>query len=185
MAYSSITHVSFIILGMACGTFSGAITTVTYLLVYSFTLLTFFGFVLNTHCLTTGRSLIYLSDFSNLGSRGLLIVLFSMGGLPPFAGFFIKFSVYIEAIASGLYIFVILNLLITIIGTFYYLFFLKATFFDSNLWSKLVYLKFLRGWQASLLNINCFFLIVFIFLSFHLNNFSFRVTTALFCLLFV
>jgi NADH-quinone oxidoreductase subunit N len=133
MAYSSITHVSFILLGMSCGTLSGLAATITYLLVYSLTLLAFFGFMLNTHCFITGRSPIYLSDFSNLGSRGLLVVLFSMGGLPPLAGFFIKFYIYIESISSGFYIFVILNILITIVSTFYYLFFLKSTFFDTNL----------------------------------------------------
>jgi NADH-quinone oxidoreductase subunit N len=133
IAYSSITHVSFILLGMGCGTVIALTTTILYVLVYSATLLLFFGFMLNTQCFVTGRSLVYLSDFANLGSRGLLITLFSMGGLPPFAGFFIKFYIYICAISSGFYILVILNLLITILTTFYYLFFLKCVFFDTSL----------------------------------------------------
>jgi NADH-quinone oxidoreductase subunit N len=139
MAYSSINHVSFILLGMACGSLTGLTIALLYLLVYSLTSLVFFGFLLNSQCIITGRTLMYLSDFanltkfSNLGSQGLLVVLFSMGGLPPLAGFFIKFYIYIEAVSSGFYIFVIFSLVITIISTFYYLFFIKSIFFDENL----------------------------------------------------
>ena len=139
MAYSSINHVSFILLGMACGSFTGLASTLLYLLVYSLSLLLFFGFMLNTQSLTSGRSLIYLSDFANLtkfsmsGSQGLLIVLFSMGGIPPLAGFFIKFYVYLAAITSGFYTFVFFSLIISIISTFYYLFFLRSIFFDNSL----------------------------------------------------
>jgi NADH-quinone oxidoreductase subunit N len=140
MAYSSINHVSFILLGMACGNLMGLTSTLLYLLVYSVTLLAFFGFILNARCLITGRTLIYLSDFANLSklsglieTSSLLIILFSMGGIPPLAGFFIKFYIYIEAISSGFYFFVFFSLIITIISTFYYLFFLKSLFFDNNL----------------------------------------------------
>jgi NADH-quinone oxidoreductase subunit N len=139
MAYSSINHVSFLLLGMACGNLTGLCITILYLLVYSLTLLIFFGFVLNARCLLTARPLIYLSDFAKLaqfstwGSQGLLIILFSMGGLPPLAGFFVKFYIYIEAISSSFYIFVFFSLVISIISTFYYLFFLKSILFDKNL----------------------------------------------------
>jgi NADH-quinone oxidoreductase subunit N len=124
---------------MSCGSLTGLTVTILYLLVYSLTSLIFFGFLLNSQCFVTGRTLIYLSDFanltkfSNLESQGLLIVLFSMGGLPPLAGFFIKFYIYIEAISCGFYAFVIFSLIITIISTFYYLFFLKSIFFNKNL----------------------------------------------------
>ena len=139
MAYSSINHVSFILLGMACESLTGLTITIMYLLVYSLTLLIFFGFMLNVRCVVTDRPIIYLSDFanltkfSNIGSQGLLIVLFSMGGIPPLAGFFIKFYLYIEAISSGFYVFVFFSLVITIVSTFYYLFFLKSIFFDKTL----------------------------------------------------
>ncbi len=138
MAYSSINHISFILLGMACNTINGLISTYLYLLIYSLTTVIFFGILLNVRCLITGRNLNYLSDFSNIPmfsnftSISLLIILFSMGGIPPLAGFFIKFYIYIEAISEGLYFFVILSLFITIISTYYYLFFLKSIFFDRS-----------------------------------------------------
>ena len=137
MAYSSISHVSFILLGMACGSLSGLTVSIVYLLIYSLTLLLFFGFMLNVSCLITNKSLIYLSDFANvtkfsfIWSNFLLVVLFSMGGIPPLAGFFIKLYLYIEAISAGFYIFVIFSLIISIISTSYYLFFLKSIFFDN------------------------------------------------------
>lgn len=187
MAYSSINHVCFILLGMACGSLTGLSVAILYLLVYSLTSLIFFGFLLNSQCLVTGRSLIYLSDFSNLtkfsnlGSQGLLIVLFSMGGIPPLAGFFIKFYIYIEAISSGFYIFVILSLIITIISTFYYLFFLKSIFFNKNLWSKIVSLNFLRSWHFYIILISCLFLICFLFINNYVYDFIFTMSASLFC----
>lgn len=112
MAYSSINHVSFILLGMSCCNLVGLSSTIIYLLVYSLTSVCFFGLLLNLKCVITGRSLIYLCDFaklsnfSNFGAQSLLLILFSMGGIPPLAGFFIKFYIYIEAMSCGFYIFV-------------------------------------------------------------------------------
>lgn len=187
MAYSSINHVCFILLGMACGSLTGLTVTILYLLVYSLTSLIFFGFLLNSQCLVTGRTLIYLSDFANLtkfsnvGSQGLLIVLFSMGGLPPLAGFFIKFYIYIEAISSGFYVFVLFSLVITIVSTFYYLFFLKSIFFNKNLWPKIVTLNFLRSWHFYIILIACLFLICFLFINNYVYDFVFMMSASLFC----
>jgi len=109
IAYSSINHVSFILLGMACGTLTGLTITIVYLVVYSLTLLLFFDLMLNARCLISEQPLIYLSDFAKLntsrvfGLKSLIIVLFSMGGIPPLAGFFIKLYIYIEAISSGFF----------------------------------------------------------------------------------
>lgn len=124
--------------------------------------------MLNIRCVITGRSLIYLSDFANLtkfsnvSAQGLLVTLFSIGGIPPLAGFFVKLYIYIEALSSGLYLFVFFSLIITIISMFYYLFFLKSIFFDKNLWSKLVYLCFSRKIISYIIYVLCGFLLVFI-----------------------
>jgi len=169
MAYSSINHISFILLGMSCASLSSLTVSILYLLVYSFTLLFFFGILLRLRCMITGRFLIYLSDFANLpkfspiSANMLLIVLFSMGGIPPLAGFFIKLYVYIEAISSGLHIFVIISLIITIVSMFYYLFFLKSLFFDKNLWSKLVYAQSSHNLLYALFLFFCTLIIFFIF----------------------
>ncbi len=147
MAYSSINHVSFLLLGIGCGSLTGLVSNLIYLAVYSLTLLLFFSFILNIKCFITGRSLIYLSDFSNLmhfsrfSSLSLLIILFSMGGIPPLAGFFIKLYIYLEAICCNFYTFILFSLIITILSTFYYLFFLRTIFFDNIPTFKLVYLK--------------------------------------------
>ena len=138
VAYSSINHVSFILLGMACGSLTSLSVTILYLVIYSLTLSYFFGIILNTCCLINEQPLIYISDFAKLDSprlfelKSLTIVLFSMAGIPPLAGFFIKLYIYIEAISSGFYFFVILSLIITIVSTFYYLFFLRSIFFDQS-----------------------------------------------------
>lgn len=171
MAYSSINHVSFILLGMACGSLSGLASTLLYLIVYSLTLLLFFGFILNTNSLISGRSLVYLSDFANLtkfsafGSQGLLVILFSMGGLPPLAGFFIKFYIYLEAISSGVYIFVFFSIIVTIVSTFYYLFFIKSLFFDNHILHSFVSLTWFRPVSFFIILFGCFFLISFMFIS--------------------
>lgn len=185
MAYSSINHVSFILLGMSCGSTTGLAVTILYLLVYSFTLLLFFSFALNSQCFITGRALIYLTDFANLSqftnftTQGfLLIVLFSMGGLPPLAGFFIKFYIYLEALSSGFYLFVIFSLVISIISTFYYLFFLKSIFFDKNLYSKIISLNF---YPTLLSCIFCLFLISFLFVNHYAYDLVLIMSLSLFC----
>jgi len=173
MAYSSINHVSFILLGMACNSSNhqGLTSSLLYLIIYTLTLLVFFGFILNMRCIITGRSLTYLSDFSKIAqfslfsSYSFIIILFSMGGLPPLAGFFIKLYVYIEAVSSGLYIFVFLSMLITIISTFYYLFFLKSIFFDVPSTYTFVSLNFTRNILINFIGLVQIFLVGFIFFS--------------------
>jgi len=164
---------------MACGTLTGLSVTVLYLVVYSLTLVLFFDLILNTRCLINEQPLIYLSDFAKLntmrffGLKSLIIVLFSMGGIPPLAGFFIKLYIYMEAISSGFYIFVILSLIITIVSTFYYLFFLRSIFFDNSTWSKLSYLRSSSTLSGFIDFTISLFLISFIFVNSYIYHFFF------------
>jgi NADH-quinone oxidoreductase subunit N len=87
-----------------------------------------------------------------------------MGGLPPLAGFFVKLYIYIEAISSGFFIFVFVSLVVTIISTFYYLFFLKSIFFDKSLWSKLISLEMSRSICIYIIVVVCLFLVGFMFI---------------------
>jgi len=119
----------------------------------------------------TGRSLIYLSDFANLAkfsvlsSQIFLIMLFSMGGLPPLAGFFVKLYIYIEAVGVGFYLFVFFSLIITIVSTFYYLFFLKSIFFETRLLSLLISFDFTRKTSEYFVIFVYIMLLGFIFIS--------------------
>ena len=106
LAYSSISHAGYMLIGFAAGNYDGIAGIIFYLTAYTFMNLGAFGIV----SIIEGKDEANLSiqSYSGLGSRspllaGLLsIFMFSLAGIPPFAGFFGKYYVFISAIESGL-----------------------------------------------------------------------------------
>ncbi|MBW8708072.1 MAG: NADH-quinone oxidoreductase subunit NuoN [Alphaproteobacteria bacterium] len=134
MAYSSIGHMGYALLGLAAGTALGARGVLIYLAIYVFTNLGAFA------CIQAmkrgGKTVENISDLAGLARTDLkLAVLFSMlflslAGLPPLAGFFSKFYVFLAAIQAGLFIPAVLGVLASTVGLVYYLKLVKVMFFD-------------------------------------------------------
>jgi NADH-quinone oxidoreductase subunit N len=105
LAYSSISHAGYILIGLASGTSVGVAGVVFYLTAYTFMNLAAFGIV----ALIEGEndSNLEINSYSGLGSKSpvlaalLAIIMFSLAGLPPLAGFFAKYYVFIAAIKSA------------------------------------------------------------------------------------
>ena len=134
MAYSSISHMGFALAGLSVGSNEGIQSSITYVSIYLFMNLAFFSclFMLRKE----ERYFENIDDLSGLSknhpilSLSLLIVLFSLAGIPPLAGFFAKFYIFLAVIEKEMYFLAIIGLLSTVIAAFYYLRIIKTIYFD-------------------------------------------------------
>lgn len=131
-AFSSISQAGYILLGIITGTPQGMNATVYYVLVYVFSNLAAFGVISAVENKTNGNTLI--SAFNGLYKSNpklsliMMLAVFSLGGIPPFAGFFSKFYIFMAAFSEGQYLLVFIALLNTVISLYYYLLIVKAMF---------------------------------------------------------
>src|SRR5438552_13701581 len=137
MAYSSIGHMGFALIGLAAGTEEGVRGVIIYMAIYlAMTLGTF-------ACILAMRykdgSVEDLADLSGLARTHpgmalfLALLLFSLAGVPPLAGFFAKFYVFLAAIKAGLYALAVIGVLASVVGAYYYLRIVKVMYFDEPL----------------------------------------------------
>ena len=134
IAYSSISHMGYAIAGLATGTNQGIQSSLTYISIYLVMTLAFFHalFMLRKKMYFMKKSKILsgLSTNHPILSIALLIVLFSLAGIPPLAGFFAKFYIFMAVIEQSMYFLAIVGLLSTVIAAFYYLRLIKIIYFD-------------------------------------------------------
>jgi len=136
MAYSSIGHVGYALIGLACGTFQGTSSLVIYLSIYLIMNIGVFSFILSMK--NKGEYFENISDLSGLYkvhpyySVVITIFMFSLAGIPPLAGFFGKFYIFIAAIESDLLLLAVVGILASVIGAFYYLRIIKVIYFDET-----------------------------------------------------
>jgi len=134
IAYSSIGHMGFILAGLATATNNGIQNSIIYLIIYGIMNLGLFSCVF----LLKRKNIFYenLTDLSGMSknhpllSLCMLIFLFSLAGIPPLAGFFAKFYIFMSVIEVKMYFLAITGLLTTVISAFYYLRIIKIIYFD-------------------------------------------------------
>ena len=135
LAFSSIAQVGFILIGITGQSAEGSASVIYFVLVYIFSNLAAFG-VINLVSAVTGRENIndYKGFYKN--NRGLswvlAIALFSLGGIPPTAGFFGKFFLLLAGAGKGNYLLITIAALNMVISLYYYLKVIKAIFMDAN-----------------------------------------------------
>ena len=134
MAYSSIGHMGFALVGLAAGTAQGAQGVLIYAAIYVVMTFGSFSFILALK--RNGKSFEQISDFAGLSRTNpylafmFAMLLFSLAGIPPLAGFFAKFYVFLAAIQAGLYPLAIIGVLTSVVGAFYYLAIIKVMYFE-------------------------------------------------------
>jgi len=135
LAFSSIAQVGYILLGISSGTSMGSSAAIFFLIVYTFSNLGAFG-VISLVSVKTGKENIgdYKGFYTNnkFASWVLAICLFSLGGIPPTAGFFGKMFLVTAGAAHGNYLLVGVAVMNMVISLFYYLRVVKAVFIDEN-----------------------------------------------------
>jgi len=134
MAYSSIGHVGYALVGLAAGTAEGVQGVIVYLAIYLVMTLGMFAAILamrrDGKMVEEIDQLAGLSRTKPLMALAMAILLFSLAGIPPLAGFFAKFYVFLAAIASGLYALAVIGVLLSVVGAYYYLRIVKIMYFD-------------------------------------------------------
>ncbi|MGB2833758.1 MAG: NADH-quinone oxidoreductase subunit NuoN [Methylotenera sp.] len=137
LAYSTISHVGFILLGMMSASVNGFVFAMFY--VVSYVLMSLAGFGVIILLSRKGFEADQLADLKGLNQRSpwhaflMLIVMFSMAGVPPTLGFYAKFTVLQAAFQAGYLWLVIFAVLMAVIGAFYYLRVIKLMYFDEPL----------------------------------------------------
>ncbi len=134
MAYSSISHMGFALVGLAAGTPEGARGVIIYLAIYLVMSLGIFACILamrrNENNLEDIQELAGLARNDPTLAFLLAMLLFSLAGIPPLAGFFAKFYVFMAAIKAEFYILAIIGVLASVVGAVYYLRLVKIMYFD-------------------------------------------------------
>jgi NADH-quinone oxidoreductase subunit N len=134
IAYSSIGHIGYTLAGVSTGTVAGYSSSIGYISIYVIMNLGVFGCIFlmkkdGKYCEDI-KDLAGISKQNPLLAISFLIIMFSLAGIPPLAGFFAKFYVFMSVIESGMYTLAIVGLLSTVISAFYYLRIIKIIYFD-------------------------------------------------------
>jgi NADH-quinone oxidoreductase subunit N len=134
LAYSTISHMGFLLLGFLSGTAVGYAASMFYIITYALTSLAAFGFIMLLS--RAGFEAENIEDFKGLNKRSpwfallVLITMMSLAGIPPFVGFFAKLAVLEAVLAAGFVWLVVFAVLMSVIGAFYYLRIVKLMYFD-------------------------------------------------------
>ena len=136
LAYSSIGHIGYALAGVATGAVSGYQSAIVYISIYvvmnigAFSCLYLFK--------KDGQYKENISDLSGISKKhpllaiSLLIILFSLAGVPPLGGFFAKFYIFVAVLEKEMYALAIIGLLTTVMSAFYYLKIIKTIYFDDS-----------------------------------------------------
>jgi len=161
MAYSSIGHMGYALVGLAAGTIEGVQGVIIYLAIYLAMTLGTFACILAMR--RNGRMVEDIDQLSGLSSTSplmaflLAMLLFSLAGIPPLAGFFAKFYVFLAAIHAGLYALAVTGVLLSVVGAYYYLRIVKIMYFDAPAEG----FEPMRGVLAAVLGVNGLFILFF------------------------
>ena len=191
LAYSSIGHIGYILLGLSCATAEGIEGFIVYLIVYVVMTINIFAILLSLEEVTVAgiattlplnglRALLdgpsahpdsnrikYISDLAMLGKSNpilaftLTCTLFSMAGIPPLAGFCSKFYIFFSALNASLYFFAFLGVVTSVISCFYYIRLIKIMYFEKP--SRWILYKAVSPEIAIILGITLFFTLFFFF----------------------
>jgi NADH-quinone oxidoreductase subunit N len=134
MAYSSIGHMGFALVGLAAASMVGVRGVVLYMLIYLVMTLGAFAFILSMR--RKQGPVEDINDLAGLSTTNpvmaviLTILMFSLAGIPPLAGFLAKWYVFLAAIEAGLYPLAVIGVLASVVGAYYYLRIIKIMWFD-------------------------------------------------------
>jgi NADH-quinone oxidoreductase subunit N len=137
MAYSSIAHMGYALVGVAAASNLGVASVMLYMAIYVISSIGVFAIILSLK--QEGRPLTRIEDLSGFSrshpvyALAMMVLMFSMAGIPPMGGFFGKWYVFSAAIASGHVILAIIGVLASVIGAFYYIRIIKVMYVDEQI----------------------------------------------------
>jgi proton-translocating NADH-quinone oxidoreductase chain N len=137
LAYSSISHVGFMLIGFCCGTIEGVQALLIYIVIYMIMSCGIFSIALSLYD-KKGLFCESIHDFHLLGKTNPIlaftftIILFSMAGIPPLAGFCSKFYLFFASLSSSLYVLAFVGIITSVISCFYYIRFIRIMYFETS-----------------------------------------------------
>lgn len=176
LAFSGISHVGYMLYASSCNTYDGYTSIIFYVIVYILTSLFLWGILCNLHNFNGRTSylsdLVYIKQSNPLLTFTLCNVVFSLAGIPPYAGFFAKFAVFASLCDVSLYYGILVGLLSSAIGVLYYLRLVKLLHFEvSDNYRPLVFSK----GQSLTLGLSAGSLIFFVLIANFIYNISYLI----------
>ena len=165
IGYTSINQIGFLLLGFCSLNQTGILASIIYIFIYLTILTGFFSFILINYQRYTNRPLIFFSDIKYFNKDNPLLYLIfssfilSFSGLPPFAGFFSKYYIYVSLIKSNHFLLLVLALFLNLISLHYYIRIIKNIWFENLVEEKSYFLDFNED------NIDFFWILLIISLS--------------------
>lgn len=165
LAYSGIGHIGYMLMGISTGSIEGIYATFFYVIIYVVMTVATFSILLSIRRQGNLSKLKYLSDLSGLFlsnpqlAFSFAIIMFSMCGIPPLAGFFSKTFVFIAAINMEMYFLAIIGVMTSVVASFYYIRIVKLMFFDPK--TQVNNLNVLSKENSLFLSFCCIFLTTF------------------------
>ena len=138
LAYSAIGHIGYLLIGLATGTELGLQGLFLYIFFYIVMGLGTFSVMLSLKELKNTNFVMYITDLAGLGKSNpalaltFTLILFSIAGIPPLAGFYSKFYIFLAAVDSSLYLLAIAGVLASVIGCLYYIRLIKLMYFENE-----------------------------------------------------
>jgi NADH-quinone oxidoreductase subunit N len=135
MAYSSIGHMGYALIGLAVGTAEGVRGTLVYMVIYVFMTGGMLGCIMAMR--RQGKSVEQISDLSGLAANdpalalAIAVFMFSLAGIPLLSGFFAKLYIFLASVQAGLWALAIIGVLTSVVGAFYYIRVVKVMYFDA------------------------------------------------------
>ena len=186
LTYSSINNMGFVLLAFSIGNFEGIQVKFYYLIVYMISSLCIWSLILNFKIKKKNYSekqnrdlgdLALLQESNNIIAQNLAVTLFTLAGLPPMVGFLAKMGVFKALTGVSIYFFSIVNILFSVVATFYYLRIVKIIFFENILIGNLY--TTINTKKTFLINLLTFFLIFFFMSPMFLYLYSYKITLLL------
>ena len=168
LVFSSISHLGFILLSISTGTLEGILYSYLYLIFYSIIVLNLWSIIISVRNKFKNKIAIYLNDINNLTKNNtlirfiLVINLFTISGIPPLIGFWIKFLVILASIDCYLYFPIVFVIFFNAISVFYYIRIIKIFYYDNNFSTNIISNLIVK--ENSNILISTFFFILFSFI---------------------
>jgi NADH-quinone oxidoreductase subunit N len=135
MAYSSIGHMGYALIGLAVGTAAGVRGTLVYMVIYVFMTVGTIGCIMAMR--RNGKAVEQISDLSGLAANdpalamAFAVFMFSLAGIPLMSGFFAKLYIFLASIQAGLFALAVIGVLTSVVSAFYYIRIVKVMYFDA------------------------------------------------------
>jgi NADH-quinone oxidoreductase subunit N len=168
LAYSSIVHMGYLLLGISLGTLEGVYSSFLYLIIYMVNTINIWTILISLNYVEKQYKIKYISDLNFLYKINPLLTivcalsLLSMAGIPPLAGFFAKFYIFLATLQNASYLLAFVGLLTSVISSFYYIRIIKVMYFEAK--KQHFYYQKINYNNAIILSFTTLFIIFFIFI---------------------